>query len=86
MKVIFTTNIDAYNEKLYCFPLHFEIPPRKGDMVQVQETLIGYFEALKLPTRLEVTRVIWEQHRVICELWYNETDKKMADMAGAQTL
>ena len=87
MKVIFTTNIDAYNEKR-CFPDDFtpEMIPRKGDMVQVRAGFASYYQDKKLPVRLEVTRVTWSETTVVCELWYNETDKKSADLAGAKTL
>lgn len=85
MKVIFTTNIDNYSNK-NCFPKNLEIPPRKGDMVCVDDNMIDYFRSKKLPIRLEVVQVIWKDYHVCCELWYNETDKKMADIGGTTTL
>lgn len=87
MKIVFTTNIDAYNEK-NCFPHDFPLTmiPRNGDMVEVKGDLHSYYRGLKLPIRLEVTRVTWTETMVICELWYNEADKKASDIAGGKTL
>lgn len=85
MKVAFTTNIDAYSKK-DCFPSTFETVPRKGEMVQVKSTFISYYRNQKLPVRLEVTQVTWLENMVVCELWYNKTDKELADLAGARTL
>lgn len=92
MKVIFRTNIDAYNER-DCFPKHFEFAPRKGEMVEVTPSFTSYYRDRKLPFRLEVTRVTWLQSTdqpskqvAICELWYNETDKRASDIAGGKTL
>ena len=87
MKVVFKTNIDAYSEKS-CFPTNFtlEMIPRKGDMVEIITSFVSYYRERKLPLRLEVTRVTWSETMVVCELWYNDTDKKLADIAGAKTL
>lgn len=85
MKVIFHTNIDAYNGK-NCFPENLEMPPRIGEFVRVNVEFIDHFQNQKLPARLEVKSVTWMDYAVSCELWYNETDKKLADAAGARTL
>lgn len=100
MKVIFHTNIDAYNEKR-CFPEHFDIAPRKGDFIQVKPDFDSYYRGLKLPNRLEVVNVTWKEHCTgdafghdfghyetiaYCELWYNQTDLEMAKMAGGKPL
>lgn len=84
MKVIFTTNIDAY--KTNCFPDNLPMPPRVGELVGVVDVFIKHFQDQKLPTTLEVTRVVWKEYVVVCELWYNKTQKELADAAGAKTL
>ncbi len=84
MKVAFKTNIDAY--KMGCFPDNITQAPCKGDKVYVTEAFLLYFDQKKLPIRLEVVSVSWTEHGVICDLWYNDTDKKLADNAGAKTL
>ena len=93
MKVVFRTNIDAYNNDW--FPRDFEIPPQKGHMVSVRPSIKAHLEARKLPARLEVVNVTWGEDTqftnhsstiVICELWYNETDLKFAQAAGARPL
>jgi hypothetical protein len=94
MKVVFTTNIDAYNEKR-CVPEHFETVPRKGDFIEVKPDFISYYREQKLPIRLEIVSVTiivfsffhsYPETIVICELWYNKLDKELADFAGAKTL
>jgi len=85
MKVIFTTNIDAYNGR-NCFPSNFETPPRAGELVSVIDSMIDYFQQQKLPTTLEVTRVTWKEYCVVCDLWYNKTQKELTELAGAKTL
>lgn len=97
--VVFRTNIDAYNEK-HCFPTHFSEVPRKGDFVEVLSDFHSYFRMKKLPIRLEVVSVNWREQEPVdresnfsrsttiatCELWYNVTDKQLAEMSGAKTL
>lgn len=84
MKVVFKTNIDAY--KNTCFPTYLTMPPRTGEKVRVIRDFENHFNSQKLPLQLEVVNVTWTSDSVICELWYNATDKKMADLAGAKTL
>ena len=95
MKVVFTTNIDAYNEKR-CFPEHITEVPRKGDKVLILPKYESYYRNLKLPIRLEVVDVSWAEREVVemrefesiafVELWYNQTDLEMAKMAGGKPL
>ncbi len=80
MRVIFKTNIDAY--KTNCFPENFTIPPRIGEKVYVAEVFKSYYEQKNLPGRLEVVDVSWFDYGVICELGYNETDKKAYTQSG----
>ena len=84
MKVIFRTNIDAYQTN--CFPANFDTPPRKGDKVRVVESFIKYYQGHKLPLRLEVVDVNWTEGGVVCELWYNKQDQEIAHNNGAKTL
>jgi hypothetical protein len=84
MKVILTTNIDAY--KTNCFPANLPIPPRVGELVRVVDVFVKHFQDQKLPITLEVTRVTWGENYVVCDLWYNKTQKELADAAGAKTL
>jgi len=84
MRVVFVTNIDAY--KTNCFPANLPMPPRVGELVSVVDVFIKHFQDQKLPTTLEVVRVTWKEYCVVCELWYNKTQKELADAAGAKTL
>ena len=61
MKVVFHTNIDAYNERIRPFPEHISEVPRKGDMIRVKPDFESYFRNLKLPTRLEVVNIEWKE-------------------------
>jgi len=81
MKVQFRTNLDHYQTT--CFPENLTIPPRKGEKVAVNKVFNEYYSAKKLPLRLEVVEVTWCEDGVICELWYNETDWKLAELNGA---
>jgi len=83
MKIVFRTNIDAY--KRNCFPEDFTTPPRTGDFVYIVEVFVSHYQTQKLPIRLEVASVHWTEKSVICELWYNENDRKIAEMKGAKT-
>jgi hypothetical protein len=98
MKVIFKTNIDAYNEKR-CFPENLDTTPRKGDFIEVKPQFTSYYRDLKLPIRLEVVDVIWKEHEVgnaggcvlyetyaFCELWYNSLDLELANSVRAKPL
>lgn len=77
MKVIFRTNLDNYQTN--CFPDDiFDIPPRKGESVEVTKVFLKYFRDKKLPTQLEVMNVTWTEEGVICELWYRDFDIKHA--------
>lgn len=76
MKVIFRTNLDNYQTN--CFPENIDIPPRKGELVEVAQVFIKYFRDKKLPIELEVVNVTWTENCVICELWYRDFDIKHA--------
>ena len=84
MKVVFKTNLDNY--KTNCFPKDLSQVPRVGEKVMVNEVFIKYFNDKNLPIRLEVVDVIWTEIGVICELWYNALDKKIAEVNGAKLL
>jgi hypothetical protein len=84
MKIVFQTNIDNY--KTNCFPENLTSAPRMGEKVMVVKAFISYFRDKKLPTRLEVVDVTHTEECVICELWYNKTDKEIADRCGAKTI
>ena len=80
MKVIFITNLDNYQN--HCFPEKLTMVPRKGDIINVTEVFVKYFEDKKLPTRLEVVDVIWGEKDVKCELWYKEIDVRAAKISN----
>lgn len=81
MRIIFKTNLDRY--QVNCFPENLQQVPRKGDLVLVKESFFSYFSEKKLPLRLEVVSVTWLDGGAICELWYNETDLKIAKESKA---
>lgn len=83
MKVLFRTNIDAY--QMATWPVIGQAP-RVGEMVEITPHTITDFRSKKLPIRLQVVSVTWKFDCVECELWYNSTDKQLAEMAGAKTL
>ena len=90
MKVVFRTNIDAYSNGDF-FPENFTQVPRKGDMVQVKPDYVAHLKSLKLPICLEVVQITWKEpmegeELTIVELWYNETDLKIARNNGAHPL
>lgn len=82
MKIRFRTNLDHYQRT--CFPENLTIPPRKGDKIMVNKEFVDYYRDKKLPIRLEVVDVTWSEDGIICELWYNETDHKIAALSGAE--
>lgn len=84
MKVIFKTNIDAY--KSSWFPENLQFVPRIGEFVKVKNSYVNHLQSQKLPSRLEVKNVEYTEDYVVCDLWYNSTDKQLADMSGAKTL
>ena len=84
MKVFFKTNIDAY--KSNWFPENLQLVPHIGEFVRVKNCYINHLQSQKLPTRLEVKNVEYTEDYVICDLWYNSTDKQIADISGAKTL
>ena len=84
MKIVFTTNLDAY--KSSHFPTLHHFVPRVGEMVEVKKQVRTLFVDKKLPRRLEVVNVTHQEESVLVELWYNETDKKLAIAAGAKPL
>lgn len=84
MKVFLRTNLDRYNSADFATPIDFI--PRAGDYIQVLDRVAPKFIQNKLPTRLEVISVTHTERGTICELWYNEYDKKICDLAGAETL
>jgi len=85
MKIIFTTNIDAYKNKS-CFPSHLEFVPRIGEKVSTILDWTDIFKKKKLPTRLEVVDVTHTLTGVIVELWYNKQDLEIATLAGGKPL
>jgi hypothetical protein len=94
MKVVFRTNIDAYNEKR-CFPDHLDAVPRKGEYVEVLPEYIGYYRDKHLPTRLEVVSITWKERNMGAsiyetyaevELWYNQLDYDRYTTAGHKLL
>lgn len=76
MKIIFRTNIDAYQTN--CFPNNLESVPRVGELIMVVETFISYYKNKQLPTILEVVQVVHTEKGVICELHYSDIDVKSA--------
>src|ERR1035437_3427271 len=101
MKVIFHTNLDAY--QIDCFPKNLECVPRIGEKINVVQSYVDYFRNKHLPIRLEVVSVTYDETPssscelgdfysytdpktvVTCELHYNKTDKELADINGAKT-
>jgi hypothetical protein len=83
MEIKFTTNLDNYLGSY--FPKNLVHVPRMGEKVMVTGVYVSYLTGKKLPIRLEVVNVTHAEHGVLCELWYNETDLKIATLAGAQT-
>ena len=81
MRVLFKTNIDNYQTN--CFPENLPFVPRIGEKVMVTNVFVQWFKDKNLPTRLEVVDVIYTDQGVVCELWYNETDRKLAELSGA---
>ena len=84
MRIIFKTNLDNYQTN--CFPDNLPFVPRIGEKVSVTNVFIQYFRDKKLPTRLEVVDVTYTDQFVTCELWYNDTDKRLSESMGAKTL
>lgn len=84
MNIKFQTNIDAY--KTNCFPENLTFVPRKGEFVFVSSVFVNYFKEKKLPIKLEVVSVNHTEQGIYVELWYNDTDRKLAELAGAKTL
>lgn len=84
MKIRFVTNLDKYKEGF--FPSNITFVPRKGEMVSVKRQYREYFIVQKLPSELEVVKITYHENMVVCELWYNQLDKKIAEMAGAKIL
>ena len=76
MKVIFSTNIDAYKG---AFPTNFVSPniPRKGDMVEIDRRNASKMVTKRLPLQLEVCQVTWNENFVEVELHYSELQAKM---------
>lgn len=81
MKIFFNTNLDHY--KTNCFPENLQFVPRVGEKVMVTNVFFEWFKNKQLPIRLEVVNVTHTEQGVICELWYNESDLKIAKQAGA---
>lgn len=81
MKVIFTTNIDAYRSVQW--PEFTDHVPRKGEIIECE--VPNKWNGNKYPQRLEVVRVCYCQDKHInqgetyahVELWFNETDFKL---------
>jgi len=83
MKVIFKTNIDAYQSN--CFPTNFTKVPRIGDSVMVLEVFESYFANERFPVMLKVVDVIWAETSsnemvAICELHYSINNFEIASL------
>lgn len=91
IQVEFHTNVDAYSGKS-CWPQYLPVVPRVGEFVNVRNDLKPYFQIKHLPIRMEVVSVTYQErsdpttHIAFVELWYNSTDKQLAEMAGGITL
>jgi hypothetical protein len=88
VKIEFRTNLDQYQGyNVFGTGEMWENVPQKGDFVNVSKYYIGKYVGLKLPRRLEVTSVTWEETSMgvvaTCELWYNKTDLELAKIANA---
>lgn len=82
MKINFRTNLDKYDNDW--FPKYLEAVPRKGDLVSVKQDIIQHLKNQKLPSSLEVVRVIWFSDYTDIELWYSEIDIKIGQACGFQ--
>ena len=82
MKIIFRTNIDHYINNP--FPTNLTMVPRKGETVLVNKSSRNYYVSLKLPTRMEVVDVVWDEDIVIVELHYKKHDIEMAKILGIE--
>lgn len=76
MKIVFKTNLDNYS-KMNCFSTNLTFVPRKGEYVQVTKDYIGHYISKRLPMKLEVVSVTYNEDEVICDLWYNNTDLEL---------
>lgn len=88
MIVIFKTNLDQYQGEHFGSRFGWkEAVPRVGDLVEVRGLYYSHFQSKKMPTRLEVVRVTWQEVyddiEVTVELWYNKLDLELAKNAGA---
>ena len=96
MKIIFNTKIDAYKTRTIgtMFPWDMQVVPRNGEKIGVNSSYVKQLENKNLPIRLEVIDVEYKERKnghenetiVYCELHYNETDAKIAKMAGAKLM
>jgi len=84
MKIVFTTNLDAYSGSMFPDMHHFV--PRMGELVEVKKQCYSGLDQKKLPRRLEVVRVLYREESVVVELWYNKTDLEIARQAGAKPM
>ena len=90
MEIIFKTNLDNYSgsdflrfytSKIDGFnTLNIISVPRKGETIEVLDAVKYKFTSKHLPTRLEVTDVIYTESGVICELWYKQIDIEFAKL------
>lgn len=87
MKVIFTTNIDAYTSR--DFPTNFGNVPSKGHFIKVNKNVVSKFSDKKFPTELEVVSITWEEvdtafsgpeTTVYVELHYKKIDLEFAKL------
>lgn len=89
IRVLFHTNVDAYKKD--CWPKYLQVVPRVGEFINVRHNFKSYFRDQTLPTRMEVVSVTYDEsddktQTAFVELWYNSTDKQLADMSGGKTL
>lgn len=88
MKVVFSTNLDQYQGRYFGRLMYqnSRIIPRVGEFVEVIPDYKQHLASMKLPTRLEVVRVTYQEEEdliVRVELWYNKTDLELAKLANA---
>jgi hypothetical protein len=78
MKIYFRTNLDNYNSAY--FPQDLCFVPRIGESVEVIVGVKSHLKSKKLPFKLKVVNVTYSENFVDCELWYHESDIKMAEL------
>lgn len=84
MRVLFKTNIDAYQGGKF-YESHTQVPII-GHRIEVTKMWKSHFKEKKFPIELEVVAVTWSDDEygslVICELHYSAIAIKMAQVSG----